>query len=124
MKRFVNAKLLDQVFDVGALKVNQLWRMREAVSNVFNEAKIVPMLLRNKLKAICYIYPRVETGKRASLEQSFDHGVVNHEVPDIRGEVVLGKAASQDDGRPIRFPMISRDESLVIIQIQRLSLHR
>ena len=44
MKRFVNAKLLDQVFDVGALKVNQLWRMREAVSNVFNEAKIVPML--------------------------------------------------------------------------------
>jgi hypothetical protein len=49
------------------------------------------MFARNKPKSVSYIYPRIETRERASFEQSFDLRIVNHEMPNVCREVVLGK---------------------------------
>jgi hypothetical protein len=53
VKALVNAELLNHDLDIGTLKINQLWGMCEAISDVFNETKIVTMLLRNKPKRVC-----------------------------------------------------------------------
>ena len=120
----IDAKLSNHGLNVRLLKVDQLRRMCETVSNVLNQTKVVTMLFRDKSKCVRQIYPRVERRERTCLEQPFDLRIIDHKVTDVCSEIVLSKATTQHNCRAIRFAVICGHQRLIIVEIELVSLHK